>query len=306
MQRRWVMTVGLMGVWIGTAFSAAPSRVAILDFEDQTGMRSETALGGAVDPAALAAKGVTALGRLWANRPGFVLVDRRDLLAHMTNAKPLEPTPSPIRLAQAVNADLLLRGSLQTLSVGKTVVRQGGHQVDFATVTLRVGLEAIDAMDGAIVASSIGSASRQVRQTENLQTVLGEAELLTMLEEALAAAAPEIEKVLAQRRTEVAERATVRISIRTTADPALVELDGMLIGTTPIENFRITKGDHILTVGRAGYRDVRKRILMDRDMLIEVPMIRTELTAEELKDVLDKARVHAVIGEPGLTILPLQ
>ncbi len=80
----------------------------------------------------------------------------------------------------------------------------------------------------------------------------------------------------------------------------------MLVGTTPLENFRVAKGDHVPTIGRAGYRDLRKRILIDRDLMIEVPMIRTELTAEELKDVLDKARVHAVIGEPGLTILPLQ
>ncbi len=304
MKLRWTIAAFLLGV--GTLLGAEPWRVAVLDFENQTGMRSEPALGGAVDPDSLAAKGISALGRLWANRPGFVLVDRRDLLAHMTNASAAGPAPSPIRVAQTVNADLLLRGSLQALSVGKTAVRQGGHQVDFSTVTLRVGLEALDAVDGAIIASAVGNATRQIRQTEQLQTVLGESELLTMLDEALAAAAPEIEKVLAQRRAEAAERPAVRITIRTTADPALVELDGMLVGTTPLENFRVTKGDHVLTIGRAGYRDVRKRILIDRDLLIEVPMIRTELTAEELKDVLDKARVHAVIGEPGLTILPLQ
>lgn len=304
MKIRGTIVTLLTGVWV--AVGADTWRVAVLDFEDQTGMRSEPALGGAADPAALAAKGVSALSRLWANRPGFVLVDRRDLLAQMTNVAPGRPVPSPIRVAQAVNADVLLRGSLQALSVGKTAVRQGGHQVDFSTVTLRVGLEAMDTTDGSIIASAVGSATRQVRQTETLQTVLGEAELLTMLDEALAAAAPDIEKVLAQRRAEAAERPTVRITVRTTADPALVEIDGMLVGTTPLENFRVAKGDHVLTIGRAGYRDIRKRILMDRDLLIEVPMIRTELTAEELKDVLDKARVHAVIGDPGLTILPLQ
>lgn len=304
MKIRGTIVTLLTGVW--AAIGADSWRVAVLDFEDQTAMRSEPALGGVADPAAIAAKGVSALGRLWANRPGFVLVDRRDLLAQMTHAATGQPRPSPIRVAQAVNADVLLRGSLQALSVGKTAVRQGGHQVDFSTVTLRVGLEAMDATDGSIIASSVGSATRQLRQTESLQTVLGEADLLTMLDEALAAAAPDIEKVLLQRRAEIAERPSVRITVRTTADPALVEIDGMLVGTTPLENFRVAKGDHVLTIGRAGYRDLRKRILIDRDLMIEVPMIRTELTAEELKDVLDKARVHAVIGEPGLTILPLQ
>jgi len=90
--------------------------------------------------------------------------------------------------------------------------------------------------------------------------------------------------------------------VHTTADPALVEIDGILVGTTPLEDFEIYKGDHILTVGKPGYRDMTKRILFESDARVEVPMMRTELTADELKEVLESMRMHVFLGEPGIVI----
>ncbi len=296
-------------VWAsaGLACAADPWRVAVLDFEDQTGMKAEAALGGAVNPKSLAEKGVFALGQQLANKPGYTLIDRRDFLSQITKSEaPGAPAPSFLRAAQALNADVVLRGALQAFSVGKTAVKQGGFNVDFSTLTLRVGIEALDPVDGAVIAVSSGSAETKVRQTENLQTVLGEAEVLTLFEKALASAVPTLDQALAKRAEAEKNRPVVKLNIKTTADPALVEIDGLLVGTTPLEGLQVYKGDHTITIGRAGHRDIRKRILLERDTQIEVPMIRTELSAEEIKDVLDKARVHAIIGEPGMTILPLQ
>jgi hypothetical protein len=67
----------------------------------------------------------------------------------------------------------------------------------------------------------------------------------------------------------------------------------------------IYKGDHILTVGKPGHRDITKRVLFDRDVRVEVPMMRTEMSAEEWKAVLEKARLGVVVGEPAITVLPL-
>ncbi len=291
----------------GAALAADPLRVVVLDFEDQTGQKADAELGGAVEMKALTQKCVPALARALANQPEFALVDRREFLSQIARETTADgPQVSFLRAAQIVNADLVLRGAIQALSVGKTAVRQGGYNVDFSTLTLRVGIEALDAVDGSIVAAATGAAQKQVRQTENLQTVLGEAELAAMLDEAIAAVLPQLRSVLARRAEVVRSRPIARLNVRTSADPALVEIDGVLVGTTPLENLRVYHGDHTLVVGRAGYRDIRKRIRIDRDLQIEVPMIRTELTADELKEVLDKARVNAIIGEPGLTILPLQ
>ena len=67
----------------------------------------------------------------------------------------------------------------------------------------------------------------------------------------------------------------IALSVKTSADPALVEIDGVLVGVTPLEKFTIHKGDHVFTVGKPGYRDVSKRILFEKDTAIDVPMIRT-------------------------------
>ncbi len=298
----WVAALGLTGI-----AAAQPWKVAVLDFEDQTGQTPDAALGGGIAPAQLARKGVAVLAQALANEPRIVVVDRRDFLNQLTRAGTNEgPQVSAIRAAQLVGADLILRGAIQSFSSSKTALRQGGHSVDLATVTLRVAVEALDATDGAIVAVGTGSASRSVRQTDQVQTVLGEAEVLTMLEEAVRAAVPQVTQSLTRRAEELRQRPTVRVNIRTTADPALVEIDGVLVGTTPLEGHRVVAGDHTLTIGKAGYRDIRKRIRFDQDVQIVVPMLRAELSAEEIKDVLDKARVHAVIGEPAITILPLQ
>ena len=299
----------LAAMWAaaGIAGAADPWRVAVLDFEDQTGARADAALGGSTDSKALAQKGVFILGQQLAGKPGYVLIDRRDFLSKIgSDSAPGAPAPSFLRAAQALNADVVLRGTLQALSVGKTAVKQGGYNVDFSTLTLRIGLEAIDPVDGAVIAASAGAADTRVRQTENLQTVLGESDILALFEKAVAVAVPGLDQALAKRAAAEKARPVVKLNIKTSADPALVEIDGLLVGTTPLEGYEVYKGDHTLTVGRAGYRDIRKRILLERDSQIEVPMIRTELSAEEIKDVLDKARVNAIIGEPGLTILPLQ
>lgn len=291
----------------GLAGAVEPSRVAVLDFEDQTGATPDEALGGMIDSKALASKGVFVLSQALANRPGYSVIDRRDFLSHMERpTSPGAPAPSYLRAAQALNADVVLRGGLQAYSTGKTKINQGGHAVEFTTLTLRVGIEALDPVDGTVVAAANGAAETKVRQTESLQTVLGEAEVLALMEQAVAAAAPMIDQALTRRTEAARARPKVRLTITTTADPALVEIDGLLVGTTPIEGLEVYKGDHTLTIGRAGYRDVSARIVLDRDVKIEAPMIRTELSADEIKDVLDKARVNAIIGNPGLTILPLQ
>ena len=75
------------------------------------------------------------------------------------------------------------------------------------------------------------------------------------------------------------------------------------IGNTPLVDFEIYAGDHVLTVGKGGHRDVTKRILLDKDMKVTVPLFNNELSAQEQKEILEKARVSAYLGfEPELII----
>lgn len=296
---------------IGTLTSAlaeTPTRVVALEFQDQTGQRSDALLGGAIAPGAIAEKGVFLIGKTLANNPEFTLVDRRDLLAQMDKLQPLDagratPTkPSFLQAAQALRSDVVLRGSLLSLSEGKQMVNQGGHQAEFSTLTARVSLEALDARDGAVIAANDGVAKQSFRQTESLKTSLSEDDVLTLVENALKEAARPLEKTLASRAEEARARPTMTLAVKTDADPALIELDGILIGSSPISDFQVYQGDHVLTVSKPGYQQVTKRILLEKNTEIEVPMLRVDLTADELKEIYEKIDLKIIQADPGIII----
>ena len=290
------------------AWAQNPLRVAVLEFRDQTGQRSDGKLGGAISPGTMAEKGVFLLGKQLVNKPDFTLIDRRDLLAQMDKLQPsdmgkLTPTkPSFIQAAQLLRADAVLRGSLLALSTGKETVNLGGNRSEFTKLTVRVGLEALDAKDGAVIAAIDGRAERSFRQTEALSTELSEDDILQLVEDAIGNAIPGLDKALAQRSEQARSRPMVKVSIKTQADPALIEIDGVLVGASPIENFEVYKGDHVLNISKPGFQEINKRILFERDMSIESPMFHDKMSADEVKSILEKSNIHTFIGDPGLII----
>ncbi len=307
MKKMWLLMVWvvLAGVLSGLA---APVRVALLDFEDQTGMKSDPLLGGLIQSGALANKGVSLMGKELLDQEMFTLIDRRDFMSQMEKLRPtdsgkLTPTrPSFIQAAQALGADVVIRGSLQSFSPSKNVVNQGGYKTEFSILSMRVSLEALDAVDGAVIAMADGVSSEKIRQTEQTYSSLSEEDAINLMEKAIGQAVPTLKAALEKREARLASRPKIKLNIKTSADPALIEIDGILMGSSPIEGLELYEGDHVLTVGKPGYRDITKRILFQKDTAIEVPMMRTELSAEEMKDILEKIRMTAVVGDPGLVI----
>ena len=64
---RW-MTVAMFAT---AAAAAEPVRVAVMDFDDQTGQKSDAALGGTINPKALADKGIFVMGQQLLGKDGF-------------------------------------------------------------------------------------------------------------------------------------------------------------------------------------------------------------------------------------------
>ncbi|MCS6770493.1 MAG: PEGA domain-containing protein [Kiritimatiellae bacterium] len=300
--------IALIAAVAAAAASDTPIRALVLDFEDRTGQIGDSLLGGSVSRDALAEKGAFLVGKAFANRPEFNLVDRRDFLRQLERSVPMdEGRPTPVRpsflqAAQSLRADVVIRGSLLSVSPGKQLIHQGGYETELATFSVRVGLEALDARDGSIIAAKDGVVRRQIRQTEAMATFLGEDDLLEMMEQALNQAVPAIERALTERAQAARSRPTARLSVRTSADPALVEVDGVLVGATPIEGLNLYQGDHVLAISRPGYQTVTKRILLERDTSIEVPMLRDQLTADELKELYEKMQLNLIRVEPGLIL----
>jgi len=294
------------------ALAAEPSRVLVLDFDDQTGLAPSAELGGGISPGALAQKGAALLARDLLGSGSFTLIDRRDFLAQLEKQKltdagePTTAKPTFIHAAQTLNADVVLRGGLLSFSSSKQAIDQGGYKSEEVKLTLRVMLEALDPVGGSVVAMSDGSSTYALRQTANVVTTLGEDEAVQMLEKAIAAARPKVETALQQYEQKLAGRTKVSVGIKTSEDPALIEVDGVVIGSSPLQNHAIYAGDHVLTILKPGYYRVTKRILFEKDTQIEVPMLRIKLSADEIKGILDKANLDIVSGiEPALLIKTL-
>ncbi len=279
-------------------------RVAVLDFDNQSGPLPSYVPSSALGPAQLSEKGAFLLNKRLAQEPGFRLIDRRDFFTQMEKfQKDTEAQTSFLRAAQQLNADVVLRGTLMSLSSSRSAVHQGGYTAYLDDFSVRVGIEALDTRDGSVLAAADGVASRRFRQTDNVQTILGEDDVLQLMEGALQETIPAIKDALTRKQEEFKNKSKVKVSITTSADPALVEIDGLLIGSTPLADFEVYQGDHTITIGKAGFRDVSKRVLFEKDTKIEVPMLRTELTADEMKEVLDNSRVNLYQGiEPGFII----
>ena len=76
----WMSLVALVSAGV----QAAPLRVALLDYTDETSMRSDPLLGGLVAPETLAAKGAFYTGAaLVDQQKGFTLIDRRDFIGQV-------------------------------------------------------------------------------------------------------------------------------------------------------------------------------------------------------------------------------
>ena len=307
LHRLTCLFTALLVTFIALSAQARPVRVIMLDFTDETGGAADVAVTGGLNAGAFAAKGPYFLQKALLAAPDVSLIDRRDFVRQITALRPRDgsdpipdtlfavrerPTPlSPtfFNAARSLEGDALIRGALLALSTSKQKVNQAGYQAEFVTLDLRVSLQALDTLDGRVIAMEEGRASRKFRQTGSLQTEIGEDELLDLYEEAIATAVPGIE---AQLKGRFSSETTVKIWIATAADPAMIELDGVLLGSSPVAGVEVLQGDHTLTVTRPGYETITKKIILKNDMKITVPMISDQLTAKERKEAFSNMNLR--------------
>jgi len=312
MKMRWLLAVMLV-VAVGVSL-ASPVRVVILDFEDNSGMASDKQLGGAVDTEALASKGAFLMTSQMLGMADYVLVDRRDFMSQMSKrrlddeGKPTSLRPSYLDATRALNADVLLKGSMMSFSTGKQKINQGGYQTEMAKVSMSIAIQAQNIVDGGVIAMAIGSSSKSFRQTDAMQTELSENDILEIMSDALAKAIPKVTQGINSKMTELATRPRLNLALSTTDDPAMLEIDGVLVGTTPTDGLELYMGEHLLHVSRPGYESITKRVNLSKDTTIQVPMLRTDLTADERKEILKSADLKAYLmdGKPDMIIQALE
>jgi hypothetical protein len=238
------------------------------------------------------------------------VIDRRDFTTRVDQFKQTELGNRPdnavvLQAARALRADAVMKSAVLSMSAEKRIINQGGYNVQFKNLTMRVMLEVLDSTDGSIIGMADGTASREFRITAADATTLGEEELLQLFECAVARAMPEVEKTVTKRMEQNAEKGRLTISIKTLADPAMIEIDGMLVGTTPMDKMEVYAGDHVITITKPGYQEVSKRILVQKDTSLTVPMLRNELTMEELKEIAKDMSLNRIaVMQPAWIMEP--
>lgn len=305
--RNYLLLTFLVCLCMTISAYARPVRVIMLDFADETGGTADASLTGDLNSKAFTEKGPYFLQQSLLSSPEFILIDRRDFVRQIESLQPRDgsdPVPdtffatrerrtplSPtfFNAARSLQGDALIRGSLLALSTSKEKINQAGYTAEFTTLNLRVMLQALDTVNGGVMAVEEGKASRKFRQTASVQTEIGEDALLDLYKEAIAAAVPGIEKQLQGKLNDAGK---IKVWIATSADPAMIELDGILLGSSPVEGAYVLPGDHTLTVTRPGYETITKKLMLDNSMKITVPMISNQLSAEERKEALSNMNLR--------------
>ncbi len=294
---------------VASVCQAVTPRIALLDFEDETGTDVGEFLVGGTTTEGLAAKAAFTLARQVVGTDGFTLVDRRDFTSQLDQEflgldQEFRPRASFLHAAQMLRVDAVLAGSLLSFSTSTERVNRGANEVEFTNLSLRVAVRALDAVDGSILAMGEGVAHKKVRQSASTTTTWGEDDMLELMAEAISQASDELVPQLQKRIANRKERDRATLTVLSTDDPAMVELDGMLVGSTPMENLQVYVGDHILRVSRPGYRTITKRFIVNGDVKITTPMFRVELTALERKEMIEKLNMEIFLtnGEPDFWI----
>ena len=267
------------------------------------------------------------------NGAGFEVVRPQDVLARFTESRRAESAQelrqamealqsaksegtvdgplqeaSAVRIAQLMDADLLVFASLVSLGENRVRTQSYGVPQEATLTTLRVALRVLDGDRGSQLFGDTVTATEKIMQNANLQVEAGD-----LLNQLLDRGAVELADRVSGSREKIvaamAERAEpVTVTINASAAGAAVEMDGVVIGTAP-GTFQVRPGVHEVRLTREGYATWEKSMAFVDGQTLEVPM---ELSAvglarkgerEEQERIDDIAREQSAADAAATTVL---
>ncbi len=290
---------------IPSLIMAAPLRVAVLDGLDETAGRPDASKYVETPADSFTKKAYYLLAAQLTTDPDMSVIDRRDLLGQVQKSEKDGPagSASVLRAVQMLNADIMIKPVLLVFSTSKEMIDINKQTAENIKLQMKISIQALSPVDGSIVAMAEGGAINNLRQTDSVKKTIGDAEATQMMEDAMKIAVPELLQKIKANQLAVAQKPVKKLTITTDADPALVEIDGLLVGSTPLNDYEVYEGDHAIAVSRPGYRALSKKINITKNVAIQVPMLKTDLSADDIKELVSKAKVNIYSGiEPALII----
>jgi hypothetical protein len=209
-----------------------------------------------------------------------------------------EPTQaaSALRLAQMLDADVLVFASLVSLGETKTSVQAYGMAQEATTTTLRVALRVLEGSAGAQLYGDVIAVSDKVAQNANLQVQAGD-QVNSLLDRGAAELAGRVRGSLEKIEAAKPEAsALAAVMVNSTAVGASVEVDGVVVGSAP-GVFHLRHGVHRMRVAKEGYATWEKSVNVFDGQTLNIVM---EMSGEGLarKGELEaQARLDAIARE---------
>ena len=215
---------------------------------------------------------------------------------------------SALRIAQMIQADVLVVASL--VSLGDNTVRTQSYGVpqEAKITTLRVALRVLEGNSGAQVYGDTIAVNEKVMQTAFVQADMGD-QLNSLLDRSaveLAARVASSQEALALAAA--AEPTWATVTVTTPVDGAAVEIDGVVAGTAP-GTIQVRPGVHEVRVTREGYATWEKSVAFADGQVLTVPLElsavglarKGELEAQERID--DIAREQSAAEARATTVV---
>ena len=177
---------------------------------------------------------------------------------------------SALRIAQLMEADYLVFASLVSLGENKVNVQAYGMAQQAKTATLRLALRVLEGDRGAQIYGDVVAVSEKILETANLQVDAGD-QLNALLDRGAGELAGRVRGSVAKIEAAKPAAALASVTVRTPAEGAAVEVDGVVVGTAP-GTFQIRPGVHEVRVTKEGYATWEKSVAFADGQVLDVPM----------------------------------
>lgn len=178
---------------------------------------------------------------------------------------------SALRTAQLMGADVLVFASLVSLGENKTSVQAYGMTQQQTVTTLRLALRVLDGGAGAQLYGDTIAVSEKIAQNANLQ-VQADDLVNTLLDRGAVELAGRVRGSVAKiEAAKPAAPALANVTVKSTAEGAAVEVDGVVVGTAP-GTFQIRPGVHEVRVTKEGFATWEKSVAFVDGQTLDVPM----------------------------------
>lgn len=193
----------------------------------------------------------------------------------------LADNAAALNIARMLRANYLLIASIT--SVGKETRRFKADEVSTVNIThsVRIAVKLLESNQGGTIYGDMVKATRNIRQTDNLQTETDDL-VNSLLDEASATAAKNAGAKIEEIRSAVVETVgSVEFTVKCNVPDATVDLDGAALGSTGPESarFRAAVGLHTIKVSREWFKPWEKPVNLHEGQVLSAQL---ELSPEGL------------------------